>query len=115
MLLVRPFRELDKPGQLFDHLRIDPTTDAHLSNGAFRRWLDRAWKRLGLEQTQGGPLGSRWLIPRYVDPQVARAVHEAHKQDTADHKYNVDVDRKADERDQAQFDEEEHLDFRDEL
>ena len=67
-----------------------------------RRWLDAAWMRLGLDKEHGGPLDSRLLIPRYVDPQVVEAVLRAEQEEAAAREYNERVDREAETRAQQE-------------
>jgi hypothetical protein len=99
LLLVRPFKSLraGDPAHV-DHFRI-PSDDT-MSNGAFRRWLDRAWKAIGMEAEQG-QLRSRFLIPKYMEPEVLRAILMAELEADREEAYNKKVDEAAEAREAA--------------
>lgn len=94
LLLVRPFKSLraGDPAHV-DHFRI-PSDDT-MSNGAFRRWLDRAWRAIGME-AELGQLKSRFLIPKYMEPEVLRAILLAEVEADREEAYNRKVDEEAD-------------------
>lgn len=98
LLLVRPWKTLvleDK--RSVDHFRI-PAHDT-MSHGAVRRWLDRAWNKIGMP----GALNSAYLIPKYRDPKMLRTILEAENKAHADEAYNDAVDAAADAREQQEL------------
>jgi hypothetical protein len=100
LVLVRPLKSFQAGNVAhIDHFRI-PSDDT-MSNGAFRRWLDRAWKKIGM-QDELGPLRSRHLIPKYVEPEVLRAILTAELEADREEKYNEEVDRAADEKEERE-------------
>jgi hypothetical protein len=133
LVLVRPLRSLQAGNVAhIDHFRI-PTHDT-MSNGAFRRWLDRAWTKIGMK-AELGELKSRILIPKYIEPEVLRAILMAEHEADREEKYNAEVDRRAEEQEEREtaaakaatspttseynyeqeVEEEERIDFRTEL